>query len=138
MKGHKNMKHFLFLILTSMSFSSFAHDYGSQLGSDISATDYLYISCDDLTDKVHLEISSGSSASAPIISAQIFKDSKAATIITKGATGANTIDFQRGGGAYMMTISKNATGIVNYALVYHCEDANGNHTETGLDILQEQ
>ncbi len=132
------MKHFLFLILTSMSFNSFAHDYGSQLGNDISSTDYLYISCDDLTDKVHLEISSGTSVSAPVVSAQIFKNSKAVNIITKGATGTNTVNFQSGGGAYMMTINKNALGVVNYALVYHCEDANGNHTETGLDVLQEQ
>jgi hypothetical protein len=136
------MKKFLFLALLSLSSNSFAHDFSSQLGdpksceaNDISCTDYIYISCDNLTDKVHIEISGSKSVTAPIISAQIFKDSQAKNITTQGTS---SVDFQGGGGAYKMTINKNKTGVVNYALVYHCEDANGEHTETDLNELQNQ
>ena len=136
------MKNFLFLALLSLSSNSFAHDFSSQLGdpksceaNDISCTDYIYISCDNLTDKVHIEISGNKSAGSPIISAQIFKDTKAKNITSQGN---NIVDFQGGGGAYQMTINKNKIGMVNYTLVYHCEDANGEHTETDLNELQNQ
>ena len=71
------MKNFLFFALLSLSSKSFAHDFSSQLGNDISSTDYIYISCDNLADKIHVEISGNKSAGSPIISAQIFKDTKA-------------------------------------------------------------
>lgn len=129
------MKNFLFLVLLSLSSNSFAHDFSSQLGNDISSTDYIYISCDNLTDKIHIEISGSKTVGTPIISAQIFKDSQAKNITSQGN---NSVDFQGGGGAYQMTINKNKTGVVNYALVYHCEDANGEHTETDLNELQNQ
>ena len=129
------MKKFLFLALLSLSSHSFAHDFSSQLGNDISSTDYIYISCDNLTDKAHIEISGNKSAGAPIISAQIFKNSQAKNITTQGT---NSVDFQGGGGAYEMTINKNKIGVVNYSLVYHCEDANGEHTETELFERQNQ
>lgn len=129
------MKNFLFLVLLSLSSNSFAHDFSSQLGNDISSTDYIYISCDNLTDKIHIEISGSKTVGTPIISAQIFKDSQAKNITSQGN---NSVDFQGGGGAYQMTINKNKTGVVYYALVYHCEDANGEHTETDLNELQNQ
>lgn len=129
------MKNFLFLALISLSSNGFAHDFSSRLSNDISSTDYIDISCDNLTDKIHIEISGNKSADAPIISAQIFKDSKAKNITTQGAS---RVDFQGGGGAYNMTINKNKIGEVNYLLVYHCEDANGDHTETDLNELQNQ
>ena len=129
------MKKFLFLALLSLSSNSFAHDFSSQLGNDISSTDYIYISCDNLTDKVHIEISGNKSAGTPVISAQVFKDSQAKNITTHGT---NSIDFQGGGGAYEMTINKNKIGVVSYSLVYHCEDANGEHTETELFEKQNQ
>ncbi|MEN9896776.1 MAG: hypothetical protein RLZZ66_425 [Pseudomonadota bacterium] len=129
------MKNFLFLALISLSSNGFAHDFSSRLSNDISSTDYINISCDNLTDKIHIEISGNKSADAPIISAQIFKDSKAKNITTQGAS---RVDFQGGGGAYNMTINKNKIGEVNYTLVYHCEDANGDHTETDLNELQNQ
>ena len=129
------MKNFLFLALISLSSNGFAHDFSSRLSNDISSTDYIDISCDNLTDKIHIEISGNKSADAPIISAQIFKDSKAKNITTQGAS---RVDFQGGGGAYNMTINKNKIGEVNYTLVYHCEDANGDHTETDLNELQNQ
>ncbi len=129
------MKKFLFLALLSLSSKSFAHEFSSQLGNDISSTDYIYISCDNLTDKVHIEISGNKSASSPIISAQIFKDFQAKNITTQGTS---SVDFQGGGGVYNMTVNKNKIGVVNYALVYHCEDSNGEHTETDLNQLQDQ
>ena len=129
------MKNFLFLALISLSSNGFAHDFSSRLSNDISSTDYIDISCDNLTDKIHIEISGNKSADAPIISAQIFKDSKAKNITTQGAS---RVDFQGGGGAYNMTINKNKIGEVNYTLVYHCEDANGDHTETDLNAKQNQ
>ncbi len=129
------MKNFLFLALISLSSNGFAHDFSSRLSNDISSTDYINISCDNLTDKIHIEISGNKSADAPIISAQIFKDSKAKNITTQGAS---RVDFQGGGGAYNMTINKNKIGEVNYTLVYHCEDANGDHTETDLNAKQNQ
>jgi hypothetical protein len=129
------MKNFLFLALISLSSNGFAHDFSSRLSNDISSTDYIDISCDNLTDKIHIEISGNKSAGAPIISAQIFKDSKAKNITTQGAS---RVDFQGGGGAYNMTINKNKIGEVNYTLVYHCEDANGDHTETDLNAKQNQ
>ena len=129
------MKNFLFLVLLSLSSNSFAHDFSSQLGNDISSTDYIYISCDNLTDKVHIEISGSKTVGNPIISAQIFKDSQAKNITTHGT---NSVDFQGGGGAYEMMINKNKTGVVNYALVYHCENTEGGHTETDLNELQNQ
>ena len=129
------MKNFLFLALISLSSNGFAHDFSSRLSNDISSTDYIDISCDNLTDKIHIEISGNKSAGAPIISAQIFKDSKAKNITSQGAS---RVDFQGGGGAYNMTINKNKIGEVNYTLVYHCEDANGDHTETDLNELQNQ
>ena len=129
------MKNFLFLALISLSSNGFAHDFSSRLSNDISSTDYINISCDNLTDKIHIEISGNKSADAPIISAQIFKDSKAKNITTQGTS---RVDFQGGGGAYNMTINKNKIGEVNYTLVYHCEDANGDHTETELKELQNQ
>ena len=139
------MKNFLFLALISLSSNGFAHDFSSRLSgskpedsckpNDVSCTDYIDISCDNLTDKIHIEISGNKSAGAPIISAQIFKDSKAKNITTQGTS---RVDFQGGGGAYNMTINRNKIGEVNYALVYHCEDANGDHTETELKELQNQ
>jgi hypothetical protein len=129
------MKNFLFLALLSLSSISFAHDFSSQLGNDISSTDYIYISCDNLADKIHVEISGNKLAGSPIISAQIFKDTKAKNITSQGN---NIVDFQGGGGAYQMTINKNKIGMVNYTLIYHCEDANGEHTETDLNELQNQ
>lgn len=129
------MKNFLFLALISLSSNGFAHDFSSRLSNDISSTDYIDISCDNLTDKIHIEISGNKSAGAPIISAQIFKDSKAKNITSQGAS---RVDFQGGGGAYNMTINKNKIGEVNYTLVYHCEDANGDHTETDLNAKQNQ
>ena len=135
MTGHYNMKKILFLMLISLSFNSFSHDFSSQLGNDISSTDHLYISCDNFTDKAHIEISSSKSTSAPIISAQIFKDTQAKNITSQGMS---STDIQGGGGGYEMTINKNKIGIVNYALVYHCQDANGEHTETDLNELQNQ
>ena len=135
MIGRQNMRKILFLTLISFSCQSFSHDFSSQLGNDISSTDYIYISCDSLTDKVHIEISSSKSSGSPIISAQIFKEIHAKNITTQGT---NSVDFQGGGGAYEMTINKNKTGVVNYALIYHCEDANGEHTETELFEKQNQ
>ena len=102
------MKNFLFLALLSLSSKSFAHDFSSQLGNDISSTDYIYISCDNLADKIHVELSGNKSAGSPIISAQIFKDTKAKNITSQGN---NIVDFQGGGGAYQMTINKNKTAI---------------------------
>ncbi len=129
------MKKYLFLILIGLANQGVAHDFGSQLGSDVSSTDYLRISCDSLADKVHLEISSSQLAGAPIVSAQIFKENKAKNISSQGL---NSIDFQGGGGVYDVTVNKNKTGVAAYALVYHCEDANREHTETGLDEIQNQ
>lgn len=129
------MKQILFLMLVSLSSKSFAHDFSSQLGNDISSTDHLNISCDSLTDKAHIEISGSKAVGSPIISAQIFKDTQAKNITSQGMS---SVDFQGGGGGYEMTINKNKTGIVNYALVYHCQDANGEHTETDLNELQNQ
>lgn len=135
MIGRQNMRKILFLTLISFSCRSFSHDFSSQLGNDVSSTDYIYISCDSLTDKVHIEISGSKSSGSPIISAQIFKETHAKNITTQGT---NSVDFQGGGGAYEMTINKNKTGVVNYALIYHCEDANGEHTETELFEKQNQ
>lgn len=139
------MKRLLFLMLLNLPFTTFAHDMGGELGEPASATDYYMIYCStdgtEIPDKLYFQLTSTSPSNAPLISAQIAKDTFATSVtdlINGDANSSRVAEIIGGEGAYRVTVNKNKVGKASYAFVYHCESNNGEHTETTDTTLQSQ
>lgn len=137
------MKRFIFLMLMGLSFNSFAHDWSDQLGASASATDYISISCTIdgslVPDKLFFQIISNSSTGTPLVSAQIAKGlyvTNVTDLISGDAISSRFAEIKGGDGAYRITVNKNGTGAIAYSFVYHCENANGEHTDTDLTMIK--
>lgn len=123
------MKGFIFLLLAGLSFNSFAHDYSGVLSEDVSAVDFLVVSCSTdgvmVPDKMFFKISSPDAK--PLVSAQVAKGN----FVTNITPSRGGIYVQQGEGEYRITVDKNGAGVASYSLEYHCESG-GEHTETTI------
>lgn len=123
------MKRVLFLMLIGLSFNSFAHDYSGVLPAEISAVDFLGVSCntdgDMIPDKMYFKISSPDTT--PLISAQVTKGD----FVTNITPSRGGVEIHKGEGLYRITVDKNGVGVASYSIEYHCESS-GNHTETTI------
>jgi hypothetical protein len=43
-----------------------------------------------------------------------------------------------GNGVYLMQVTKTNTGTAGYFVEYHCENASGGHTGTGISQVQQE
>lgn len=139
------MKRFLFLMLLGLPVSTFAHDLNDELAEPASSTDYLMVYCSAdgsiSADKLYFQLSNDSPANAPLVSAQIAKDSFATNVtdlISGDSTPSRAVEVNGGAGAYRITVNKNGVGKVNYSFVYHCESNQGDHAGTDTVSLQDQ
>ncbi len=165
MKLNKNIKTTLLssiiIIATSYTSTVLAHDYTDSLKAAFgaSATDLYRIDCSQdagaasqsPTHQLFIQINDGSAAGGKL--------SATASVFTPGFGKALTVTDPTGGdgvaspsklltviGAdqqdnqFFIAVSHSATGLKNYELSYHCQDASGQHTGTSLPpaILQNQ
>ncbi|MEQ1529422.1 MAG: hypothetical protein ABL925_08905 [Methylococcales bacterium] len=119
------------LLLCPMYLS--AHEGSGILGKSASATHYYQIDCGTGSAHLYVEVKSKGTATAPIVSAQLSKDSFAMSTTDPKNTDAlpsRGLQLDAGDGGYHVTISKSKPGIAKYAFQYHCKNSNGEHTET--------
>jgi hypothetical protein len=149
------------LIVSSYTSTVLAHDYQESLKAAFgaSATDLYRIDCSQdsqaasqsPTHQLFVQIRDDSAAGGKL--------SATASVFTPGFGKATTVTDPAGGdvtlspskaltviGAdaqdvqFFIAVSHSATGLKNYVLSYHCQDASGQHTGTALPpaILQNQ
>lgn len=125
--------------------SVWAHDQNGSLGKSAGATDLYQVSCstDSGGDSDHLNVQvlDSAPAASPMVSVQVQKGAAAAnsTDPKDGDTAYSPeVSVTGGNGAYTVMVNKTASGAENYALEYHCQAKNGNHTGTAIVPLQNQ
>lgn len=136
------MNKILFLLLAGVSFSSFAHDERVVLGADVSEVKQFFISCesegDILQDKLFFQLTSNSSASSPLVSAQIAKGNFVTTVTdTANNDGkpSRAAEINQGAGMYRVTVNKNGTGVADASLEIHClSSVTGEHLPGGTVV----
>lgn len=123
------MKKIIFLLLAGLSYNSFAHDESGVLSAEVSAVNFLVISCDvdnDLIpDKMYFKISSPDVT--PLVSAQVSKGN----FVTNMTPARGGVEIYQGAGEYRVTVDKNGSGVASYSIEYHCESG-GDHTQTTI------
>jgi len=123
-----------------------AHDQTGTLLGTVSpgATDLYQVTCGVDSAQLFAQIDD-QGASGPIMSLQIFKGAKAVTTTDPiGGDGvyspAVSITPPVGGGTgvYTVLVNHTAKALENYAFIYHCQSAAGDHTATSITRLQNQ
>lgn len=133
----------LMLLVAMIVFSCVAqaHDYSSDLGQDKSATDFHSISCGNGTDYVYFNIVSFEPSSSDIlVSAKIIGENTFSVTDSLSADMNKSVEIAvpTKTDSVLILVSKNKAGNVSYTIDFHCQSANGNHTETDLSTLQNQ
>ncbi|CAB1275102.1 hypothetical protein [Candidatus Nitrosacidococcus tergens] len=146
------MKEFMFwnriVILFTLGVTTqvIAHDQTGTLGEDAAASDYFLVQCSSdqggATGKLELSIYDGTTTQGggKISAVGVFNE----TVAT--ASDPNRLDDQPGAkaavigsnGAYNVFVHKLKNGVKNYKLTYHCKSAEGGHTGTALQTIQDQ
>lgn len=136
------MKKMLLLLLASASFNSFAHDERVVLNTDASEVKQFFISCksegDILQDTLYIQLTSSSSTTSPLVSAQIAKGNFATTItdlVNNDGKSSRTAEIKQGDGMYRITVNKNGIGVTDAALEIHClSSVTGEHLPGGTVV----
>lgn len=118
-----------------------AHDLTGSLGAAASAIDQYQVHCYDdgagPTDHLYGAVKDLTPIAAPLVSIQIIRDNKATNTtdaVDGNATYSPTVKVKGNDGFFILTIDKTAAGAENYAVQYHCETIDNQHT--GTDITQ--
>lgn len=122
-----------------------AHTYVLALGPGASANSYFGVICSNDggadTDHLFMQILSHTSG-GPLVSAQIVKDSQAASItdpIGGDALPSPAMRVRGGNGLYQVLTNKSGAGAVTFTVTVHCLDASGTvHTGTDAVVYQYQ
>lgn len=122
-----------------------AHSQQQSLGTARGATDLYVVNCSTdsggVTDHLKVTIKDLPPKAAPWVSVQVIKDKLArnATDPVDGDAIASGATVTRGGnGPYLVVVGKSSAGAEYYALDFHCEALNGNHTGTTIGNIQDQ
>lgn len=118
-----------------------AHDLIGSLGADASAIDQYQVHCYDdgagVTDHLYAAVKDSTPVAAPLVSIQIIRDNKATNstdAVDGNATYSPTVKIKGNDGFFILTVDKTGAGAENYAVQYHCETLDNQHT--GTDITQ--
>ena len=118
-----------------------AHDLTGSLGTDASAIDQYQVHCYDdgagVTDHLYAAVKDLTPVAAPLVSIQVIRDNKATNstdAVDGNATYSPTVKVKGSDGFFILTVDKTGAGAENYAVQYHCETLDNQHT--GTDITQ--
>lgn len=132
------MKHSYYYLLTScliigLSSPAIAHEHPDILGVPASATDYLQVTCkDESTHHLYFSLKSTGTATAPIVSAQVSKDSLILSTTDPKNTdkdGSQPISIAGGPGTYHITVVKSKQGRARYSFQDHCQTIDNGHPD---------
>lgn len=138
-----------FLLLT-LGFSGIAtaHTQPGVLGRaklSIAATDIYIISCDQTSSSLYFQVKDLPPKNPSVISIQATKDGLVSERVFDVKDGnpaySRGVSFVAGPGDYVLNVNKSASKVKGrelYSAVFHCVDAAGNHTETGMTTIQNQ
>ncbi len=126
-----------------------AHSAGATIdvaGSNASATDLASVICyDDGNGAPHHLYTQIQDTSSPVsgllVSTQIYKDSQMTNTtdtVSGDANYSNQATLNGGGGEYIISVSKTASGARNFNITYHCQTSADVHTGTDITVFQVQ
>lgn len=133
-----------------------AHTQAGSLGkknTGAAATDKFYVTCRDedlsgnvaLADHIVISVKDLAPKLAPLISIQVTKNNKSSllsTDLTDGDTRySREVKLVGGGGTYLLAIKKSKSikkGLESYVAQFHCETSDKSHTDTLIQMIQNQ
>jgi hypothetical protein len=133
-----------------------AHKQTGSLGRKINgaaATDIFYVTCRDqdlsenpaLADHLVISVKDLAPKLAPLISIQVKKNNKLSILSTDKVDGdtkySPEVRLAEGAGIYMLSIKKSKSikkGLETYMAEFHCEASDSSHTDTLIQMIQNQ
>ncbi len=130
-----------FLVCLGFSLNIQAHDLTGSLGTNSSSTDVHAVSCNDdgngAPAKIYFQfLTAKGTPKDVIVSMQMIGAANVMSLSDPNQTGSKDVELASPNA--LVLVNKNKAGNANYAIVYHCETALGDHTGTDVTTFQNQ
>lgn len=129
-----------FALLAVLGSFAHAHGFSNSLGATRGATDLMEVTCSTLggsaTDHLYVRVRDDAPTPRPnpLVSVQVQKGRAAGNATDRGADGNSAfsaaIEVHGGDGVYHVQVDKSGPGAELYSIEYHCQSADGAHTQT--------